>query len=131
AHHLPDSEHWRLYDQFKDEAVYLDIETNGYRNGITIIGLSDGVDTKTMVRGHNFDKRMLTKELSKYKLIVTFNGQSFDIPVLERFFGIHVRVPHIDLRFVCQRAGLAGGLKSIEKQLNIKRRDSVDGLSGG
>lgn len=127
---FPFSEQWRLFDEFKEDAVYLDIETDGYRNGITVIGLSDGIDANTMVRGFNLDKRLLTKELSKYKLLVTFNGASFDVPVIERYFGIKLRMPHVDLRFVCQRAGLTGGLKAIEKQLDIRRRKEVADCSG-
>lgn len=125
---MPDQ--WRLYDEFKDEAVYLDIETNGYYSGITVVGLSDGFDTKTLVRGFNLDRSLLIKELSKYKLIVTFNGASFDLPVIERFFGFRPNIPHVDLRFVCQRLGIVGGLKSIEKQLNISRRPEVCDMSG-
>lgn len=125
---MPDQ--WRLYEEFKDEAVFLDIETNGYYSGITVIGLSDGFDTKTFVRGFNLDRALLIKELSKYKLLVTFNGSSFDLPVIERYFGYRPNIPHVDLRFVCQRLGITGGLKAIEKQFSIKRRAEVEGMSG-
>lgn len=125
------ADQWRLYNEFKDEAVYLDIETNGFYSGITVIGMSDGIDANSFVRGFNLDRALIAKELEKYKLIVTFNGASFDLPVIERFFNISPTVPHIDLRFVCQKVGYTGGLKSIEKQLNIKRRPEVEGISGG
>lgn len=127
---MPFSDQWRLYDEFKDDAVYLDIETNGYYSNITVIGLSDGVDTKSFVRGFNLDRSLLIKELEKFKLVVTFNGASFDLPVIERFFGFKPDLPHVDLRFVCQKVGLSGGLKSIEKQLGISRRPEVEGISG-
>jgi len=130
AQKIPFSDQWRLYNQFKDEAVYLDIETNGYYSGITVIGLSDGIDSKSFVRGFNLDRNLIMKELEKYKLVVTFNGASFDLPVIERFFNIRPDIPHVDLRFVCQKAGYTGGLKSIEKQFNIKRRPEVEGISG-
>jgi hypothetical protein len=39
-------------------------------------------------------------------------------------------VPHVDLRFVCQKAGVTGGLKAIEKQFGIKRRPEVEGICG-
>ncbi|HLC32709.1 MAG TPA: ribonuclease H-like domain-containing protein [Candidatus Nanoarchaeia archaeon] len=121
---------WRLYETFKDEAVYLDIETDGYYGGITVVGLSDGVQTKTLVRGFNLDKELLRRELSHYQLLVTFNGKSFDVPVLERYFGFRIGMPHVDLRFVCAKAGHTGGLKAIEKQLGIKRREEVCAISG-
>jgi len=130
AKSLPSSEHWRLYDTFRDEAVFLDIETNGYYGSITVIGLYDGNDTKTFIRGYNLDKSLLERELQKHKLIVTFNGSSFDLPVIERFFGLRVRKPHVDLRHVCGRIGLTGGLKAIEKQMGISRDKEVEGVSG-
>lgn len=124
------SDQWRLYDTFKEDAVYLDIETDGYYGGITVVGLYDGRETKTLVRGFNLDKQLLQRELSKYQLLVTFNGKSFDVPVLERYFGFRINLPHVDLRFVCAKAGYVGGLKSIEQQLGIKRREEVRAISG-
>ncbi|MBI4146912.1 ribonuclease H-like domain-containing protein [Candidatus Woesearchaeota archaeon] len=130
AMQVPFSEQWRLWQTFKEEACFLDIETNGYYSGITVVGISDGVEVHSFVRGFNLDRSLLIKELSKYKLLVTFNGASFDLPVIERFFGFRPSVPHVDLRFVCQKLGIVGGLKSIEKQLCIRRRAEVEGLSG-
>ncbi len=130
AQHLPFQEQWRLWDQFKDQAVFLDIETNGYYGSITVIGLYDGYDTKMFIRGYNLDKQLLAQELSKYKLIVTFNGASFDLPVIKRFFNLNIDLPHIDLRFVCQKIGLTGGLKAIERARGIKRREEVADIVG-
>ncbi len=127
---IPLGEQWRLYDTFRDEAVFLDIETNGYYGGITVIGLYDGNDTKTFVRGYNLDKVLLERALEKYKMVVTFNGASFDLPVIERFFGLRIRKPHVDLRHVCAKIGLHGGLKSIERQLGIHRAEEVAGVAG-
>ena len=78
---LPLSEMWRLYDYFKNDAVYLDIETSGLGryDTITMIGLFDGISTKTMIRDINLDLKGLQNELQRYKLIVTFNGATFDI----------------------------------------------------
>ena len=41
---IPFGEQWRLYEHFKDDAVYLDIETNGYYGNITMVGLFDGIE---------------------------------------------------------------------------------------
>ncbi len=127
---LPTTEHYRLYDFFKDDALFLDIETASHHGYISVIGMYDGSETKTMIRNRNLDKELLLKELSKCKILVTFNGLSYDAPLLERFFGFRINLPHIDLRHVCSRIGLKGGLKQIEKQLEIKRRKEVDGLGG-
>ena len=131
---MPQVEHWRLYDFFKDEAVYLDIETDGLSDNcdVTLVGLFDGFDTKTMIRRVNLDWELLRKELQKYKMVVTFNGSVFDLPFMKKRYGeIMPQVPHYDLRFGCSRIGLSGGLKKIERHLNIHRRDIVEGLYGG
>ncbi len=127
---MKQKDHWRLYNKFKEDAVYLDIETDGYYGGITVVGLYDGNQTMSFVRGVNLDKRLLEQQLAKYKMVVTFNGAAFDLPVIKRYFNISCNVPHVDLRFVCQKAGFSGGLKQIEKDLGIKRADEVVGVTG-
>lgn len=132
---LPKAEHWRLYEFFKDEACFLDIETTGLSNysHLTLIGLYDGINTKTMINGINLDVNGLKNELRKYKLIVTFNGATFDLPFIrKRFPGLVPAIPHIDLRHACSRIGLKGGLKEIERQLGIKRKNPIiERICGG
>lgn len=82
----------------------------------------------TLIRGQNLSQNALTKELQEAKLLVTFNGEEFDLPFLGCAFGIDVDIPHIDLMNPCRRLGLNGGLKLIERQVGIKR-DRSD-LSG-
>ncbi|RLE39219.1 exonuclease [Candidatus Woesearchaeota archaeon] len=127
---LPFSEQYRLYNYFKDQACFLDVETTGYYGDITMVGLYNGYDTKTLVRGYNLNKDLLLQELKKYKLIITYNGASFDFPVIRKYFNIYLRQPHVDLKIVCQKLGLRGGLKYIEKALQIKRSDDVEGMRG-
>lgn len=127
---LPQGEHWRLFKQFKDDACYLDIETSGYYGNVTVVGISDGVDTFTFVRGFNLEKDSIEKVINKYKVMLTFNGASFDLPVMRRYFNMDFKIPHIDLRFAAQKIGLSGGLKSIEKQINITRREEVADMGG-
>jgi len=125
---LPMTETWRLYDFFKEDAVFLDIETNGlsYDNYITMVGLFDGIETKPFIKGINLEPKLLKAELEKYKLIVTFNGSTFDLPFINRRMpGILPNIPHIDLRHACAKVGLRGGLKLIEKELGIKRRNPI------
>ncbi len=132
---LPQTEHWRLYDFFKDEAVYLDIETDGLSDNcdVTLVGLFDGYDTKTMITRVNLDWQQLRNELQRYKIVVTFNGSVFDLPFMKKRYGeVIPKLPHYDLRFGCKRIGLAGGLKKIEKELNINRSNPViDRMYGG
>ncbi|PIY60178.1 exonuclease [Candidatus Woesearchaeota archaeon CG_4_10_14_0_8_um_filter_47_5] len=130
---LPSSEHWRLFDFFKEDCVFLDIETTGppRRPIITVVGLFDGIDTKIMVKGINLDFTYLRNYLLRFKLLVTFNGSCFDIPVLDTHLsGVIPPIPHIDLRFACHRTGLTGGLKYIERKLAIQRPSDVAELAG-
>ena len=130
---LPRSEHWRLYQFFRDEAVFIDIEVSGVRDGsdATVIGMFDGLDTRIMVKGINLDFRALAQELRKYKLLVTFNGSVFDMPFIRKHYPLP-ELPHFDLRFACSRLGLGGGLKEIENRLGILRKNElVAKLAGG
>jgi hypothetical protein len=131
---IPQSEMWRLYDFFKDEAVFLDIETTGMSNydSLTVIGLFNGINTKIMIKDINLDLYILRKELQKYKLIVTFNGALFDIPFIKkRYPNLLPNIPNFDLRTACERIGLSGGLKEIEKKLNIKRNKIIERFYSG
>ena len=132
---LPQSEMWRLYDFFKEDAIFLDIETTGLGkdfDDITVIGLYDGLNTKIMIKGMNLDFNELKKELQKYKLIVTFNGASFDLPFIEKIYpGLLPRIPNFDVRSITNKLGLRGGLKNIEKALAIKRSRIVEKFHGG
>lgn len=131
---LASSEMWRLYRFFANEAVFLDIETAGLdrEDAVTVIGLFDGFNTKTMIRGINFDAKALREELRHYKILVTFNGSSFDVPFLKRQFpDLLPNIPHIDLRVLCQRIGLTGGLKNIEKEFDIRRNIVIEWFYGG
>jgi len=128
---LPRSEAWRLYDFFRDDCLFLDIETTGYYGDITVIGMYDGRDVKTLVKDRSLDKHNLKEILSRHKMIVTFNGLSFDVPVINRYFnGVVPDVPHLDLRFPLAKLGFTGGLKAIEERLDVKRSDATHGLAG-
>ncbi len=138
AQKFPSTDTWRLFDYFRDEAVYLDIEATGFGNEgyITVVGLFDGNDTKTMVKDINLDIKRLAEMLLKYKLIITFNGSSFDLPMLAKKYpvlqNVFAQIPHIDLRHLCAEVGLVGGLKKIERELNIKRENFwVERIHGG
>jgi uncharacterized protein YprB with RNaseH-like and TPR domain len=131
ASKLPQSETWRLYNHFQDDCIFLDIETSGYYGDITVIGLYNGDDVVTLVKHRSLDKYNLMRALKDCKLLVTFNGASFDIPVINRFFNsIIPKIPHLDLRSPLHRLGFTGGLKKIEQELDIRRSNNTDGMSG-
>ncbi|MCG8346916.1 MAG: ribonuclease H-like domain-containing protein [Chloroflexales bacterium] len=62
--------------------------------------------------------------------IVTFNGSSFDLPIIRRrlYADLRREYEHCDLRYVCRQHGLRGGLKAIEERLGITRE--TPGLTG-
>jgi uncharacterized protein YprB with RNaseH-like and TPR domain len=124
---LPSNLHWRMFPEFRDSTVYLDIETTGldsWGSDITSIALYDGESIFYYVNGKNLDD--FTDDIQRYKVIVTYNGKSFDIPFIESYFGINIPHAHIDLRYILASLGYRGGLKGCEKQLGIARGDLED-----
>lgn len=126
---LSSTEPWRIFPHYRDRTAYLDIETTGLDDyaEITTIALYDGKEVFTYVNGRNLDD--FVHDIQKYQVIVSYNGKSFDIPFIERYF--HIRLDHaqIDLRYVLARLGFKGGLKGCEKQLGL-HRGNLDGVDG-
>jgi uncharacterized protein YprB with RNaseH-like and TPR domain len=77
------------------------------------------------------DGRRLAEALRQYDLLVTFNGTTFDLPLLlGQYPDLPLDQPHLDLCVLGRRLGYRGGLKAIERQLGISRMNELDGLSG-
>jgi uncharacterized protein YprB with RNaseH-like and TPR domain/predicted nuclease with RNAse H fold len=125
-------EAWRIFPEFADECVYLDIETTGLSSvfdSVTMVGLYDGRKYNVYVEGHNLPD--FQEELKKYKIVVTYNGAGFDLRFLRFAFPNLVLPPvHIDLRWTSRRLGLMGGLKEVEHKLGISRPDEVADIGG-
>lgn len=115
---LPAKEMWRLYPQFKENCCFVDLEIDSYGK-IVVVGVATLQTTNFFVRHVNLEE--ITQEFTKYKLIITFNGASFDIPKLRKQFHINLPLPHIDLKPLCVNLNLKGGLKEIEKKLGFRR----------
>ena len=131
------SDRWRLYQDFIDEAAFLDIETTGLSPGhavVTMVGVLDRGGFTAYTRGENLEE--LPEAISKNKLIVTFNGASFDLPFLRHEFeasgqaDLFDHAAHLDLRYAMRRAGYTGGLKRIEQILGVGRETALSKLSG-
>jgi len=130
---LADRHMWRLLEDFKAGTIYLDIETTGIslRSPVTVVGVHAGKRTHTLIRGRNLTGRSLEGLLSAADLLVTFNGKGFDMPVLRaQFPGFVPDLPHVDLRYVLARVGHCGGLKAIERELDIERDHRVEYMTG-
>ncbi len=126
---LPSREQWRLFRHFRHSTAYLDIETTGQARDcqITTVSLYDGDEIFTFVNGENLEE--LPHHLAAFDVLVTYNGKSFDVPVMERFFNISLPQAHLDLRPLLASVGYKGGLKGCEKQLGISRHN-LEGLDG-
>ncbi len=120
----------RVLHDFGEQALFLDIETTGldlYAEVTSVATWRNGV-AKCFVRGFNLDQ--LLPELATADLLVTFNGQRFDLPFLRREFGIDLKHPHLDLMYPLRSLGYRGGLKVCEHKLGFRRSHSegTDGL---
>ncbi|MGQ9590693.1 MAG: ribonuclease H-like domain-containing protein [Planctomycetota bacterium] len=154
SYRLPTARRLQLYEAFRDDAAFLDIETDPYE--VTLAGVQFRGRYRTFVRGEDLDE--LPAHLESAKLVVTYSGSAFDLPILLRSVyrealrgraaplgasarpprglfnlaqGVHIPgLGHVDLRFVLRSFGLRGGLKRVEAQLGISRPEEVAGLDG-
>ncbi|WP_188977627.1 ribonuclease H-like domain-containing protein [Halocalculus aciditolerans] len=131
ADSLPDSEHWRLYENFRTSTAFFDIETTGLdaaSSVVTTVSVTVDGETTTLVRGQDLTGENLRALFDDAALLVSFNGKRFDVPFLEHHFDVALADrPHVDLMYLAKRVGLSGGLKAIEPELGIHRDDDVDG----
>ncbi len=126
---LPAAQHWRIFPHFRDTNAYIDIETTGLSDSceITTIALYDGNQIKYYVQGENLDS--FPADIMNYEVLVSYNGKTFDVPVINRYFNIQLTQAHIDLRYILHNLGIKGGLKGCEKQLGMDRGE-LDGVDG-
>jgi uncharacterized protein YprB with RNaseH-like and TPR domain len=108
---------------------YLDIETS-FRGEVTVVGLLRMDRGVVQLVGDAITREALLDALHGLDTMCTFNGESFDLPVLRRAFGIGLleRYRSVDLSIECRQHGIRGGLKRIEASLSIPRR--LRGVSG-
>ncbi len=132
ATNLPKADHWKLYEQFKNSTVFLDIETTGlslYYDHITLVGMSNHDSQAFFVKDNNLDK--LSDHLSNCQILVTFNGTNFDVPFLKKEFpGLPLPSVHLDLRYLLRSVGMPGPLKVVEKRLGIERPGPLGEMNG-
>jgi uncharacterized protein YprB with RNaseH-like and TPR domain len=125
---LPRAERWRLYGVFDGEAAFLDVESDG--DALTAIGFLDARGPRLLLAGR--DLELFPEAARGWKLLVTYNGLSFDVPALRRAFpGWRPPRAHVDLRHLWARLGHEGGLKLLETATGVGRPAHLAGLSGG
>lgn len=128
---LPATHHWRAVPAFRRHIAYVDIETDGGMGpqSITVVGIYDGQRVRSYVKGENLAEA--AEELQRHSLLVTFNGSTFDLPLLRRAFPrVDWSHLHVDLRYALGQLGLKGGLKQIEKEVGLQRQGVIQGLGG-
>lgn len=129
AREMGAGEHWRLWPHLRDGACFLDIETDGFSDVVTSIAILGAEGPRAFVRGFDLDE--FPQAMSRFSMVVTFNGAAFDLPILRRAFpGAAFPKIHVDLRVLLRRLGERGGLKKIEERLGLSRPDGVKGVDG-
>ncbi|MFN8706598.1 MAG: ribonuclease H-like domain-containing protein [Planctomyces sp.] len=113
---------WRILSQFHDDATCFDIETTGLEHDaeISVIVCWHRGQLHHFVEHENLDDFL--DLLDDVRLLVSFNGSTFDVPrVLDSFHIPSLPCPHIDIRWSCYHRGLTGSLKQITDRLGFRR----------
>ncbi len=130
--HLPAREAWRLYSEFADRALFLDIETTGLSgeyDDVTVIGALGNGELALFIKGVNLED--FPAYVAQFPLLISFNGSQFDVPFLRAHYPqARLDQAHIDLRFVLASLGYKGGLKLVETRLGLHRDPSLQGVDG-
>ena len=135
AARLPPNEQWRLLPHLLEGTAFLDIETAnlahapGEPDQVTVIGVLDAQGAHAFVAGRDLSD--FPARTAAWRALVTFNGASFDVPVLKKAFPLWTPPAcHLDLCPAWRRLGEAGGLKRIEPRLGLFRPAHLADLSG-
>lgn len=144
---FPDNEYMK--EILKDDFCFIDIETTGFsrkNDQVVLIGLLFREKKQYKLRQYFLDnplqeQELLTqfiKDLSKFSLMITYNGLSFDHPFIQeraKFYQLPLQLndlKHIDLYKHIQRNKKSlpienYKLKTVEKLLGIHRKDEISG----
>lgn len=126
----PPSQYARLLVNFREIAVYFDVETTGLEADaqITTATFFDGVSFQTFTRGANLDDA--ASYFGAISLLATYNGTGFDLPLARREWGEAFRGVHVDLRKTLRDWGIRGGLKRAASVLGVERREAPEISTG-
>ena len=117
--------------------AYIDIETTGLsreHHDLTVIGVgveNNGSIEVVQLFDSTLNKKALLHSLDGVTELYSYNGARFDLPFIRTKFDINLisLYKHNDLMFTCWKKNLKGGMKSVEKQLGIKRKlTDIDGF---
>lgn len=115
------------------DSLYLDIETRsfpGRMHYITVVGFFHEKTGLVQMIWPDITAESLEAALPDAKFIYTFNGNNFDLKVIEQFHGINLldRYESCDLLCACRndrrKSELKGGLKAVERYFEIPREQA-------
>jgi uncharacterized protein YprB with RNaseH-like and TPR domain len=109
--------------------AYLDIETCA-SGDVTVVGIYREDRGLCQLVGGAITDLSVWEALEGVDTLCTFNGDRFDLPILERQVRVNLRAhfASLDLLRECRRAGLQGGLKRLEERFGIAR--NTRGMGG-
>jgi hypothetical protein len=109
--------------------IHLDIETD-WHSRLTVIGFESRETGLVQLVGSEISSHRLLRELPRSGRLFTYNGHCFDLVRIRKHLQVDLahHFESCDLRWVCQRNGLRGGQKVIEKWFGFERRgEELDG----
>jgi uncharacterized protein YprB with RNaseH-like and TPR domain len=109
--------------------AYLDIETCA-GGQVTVVGIYREDRGFAQLVGGAITDVAVWDALDGVDVVCTFNGDRFDLPVLERYLRVDLRsrLKSLDLLRECRCRGIRGGLKRLEERFGIARR--TRGMTG-
>src|SRR5919206_343760 len=107
--------------------AYLDIETT-FSGSISVIGIYRPDWGTIQLVGGGVRDLPLYEALEGVQTVVTFNGSTFDLPVIRRrlYADLKRDFEHCDLLYVCRRKGLPGDKGALRTLLEYNREDVVN-----
>lgn len=144
------SNHADLYHMDPDRTVFIDTETTGLSGGTGTYAFEVGIGyfdegkfvvEQYLMRDPSEESEMLAllrERLTRFHYLVSFNGKSFDLPLLESRFILSrlspdaLALPHLDLlypaRRIWKRSLQSCRLSNLERELlGLERTDDVPG----
>jgi uncharacterized protein len=113
----------------REVEIFLDVETN-WSQELTVLGFRSLETGLVQLVGKEITHNRLIKKLPHSGRLYTYNGHCFDLSRIKQQLGLDLRerFDSWDLRWICQRHGICGGQKAIERKIGIRR--STEGIDG-